>query len=130
MALVWLKAVLLTLLTWVALLFVGLGGPLGMVSQSLASQLATHAQPVQRLAGSAQVKRTARQELPVVAATSLSTRVWGLAPGGSVDSALPAHGNHWQGATPCGHDSATAASDVPCAVRDPAHPCRAPPLLA
>jgi hypothetical protein len=123
--------VLFTLLTWAALLCTGLGGSLGLASQNLASKLATPAQHLQRPAGTTQATRAARQDLPAATATCSFASGWSLVPGDFGDSsALPAGGFIWRGGVPRGPPEAAASCDVRGALRDPAHPCRAPPLQA
>lgn len=59
---------LVTLLAWTALLCAGLGGTVGVVSQTLAGKLAASVQHLQRHGGPSLSSRTVRRELPAVAA--------------------------------------------------------------
>ena len=60
-------ALLVMLMAWAALLFAGLGGSVGVASQSLASKLAASVQFLQRQSGTASASRTMRRDLPAVA---------------------------------------------------------------
>jgi hypothetical protein len=62
----WLQAVLVTLLTWAALLCTGLSGTVGVMSQTLAGKLAASAQHLQRHAGTSLATRAARGQAPAV----------------------------------------------------------------
>lgn len=56
------QASLVTLLAWVALLCAGLGGTVGVVSQTLAGKLAASMQHLHRQAGASQASRALRGE--------------------------------------------------------------------
>jgi len=58
----WLQAVLLTLLAWAAVVCSGLGGTLGVASQSLANKLASSAQHLQRHGGTSLTSRALRRD--------------------------------------------------------------------
>ncbi len=83
------QAFLIALLALAALLCVGLGSTVGVVSQSLASKLIASAQYLQRQSGSSLVYRAARQALPAVAADVRTTDALGPLNGTHVDGAIP-----------------------------------------
>lgn len=58
----WLQAVLFTLLAWVAVVCTGLGGTVGVASQSLAHKLAANAQHLQRHGGTSLSSRALRRD--------------------------------------------------------------------
>jgi len=130
----WLQAVLFTLLTWAVLIGAGIGGSLGAASQNLATKLATHAQHLQRHAGTANASRGVRQDLPAAAAATAVARTWvsewHLALVVPLDGALPASGFPTPPDAPQGHGLDAASGEWHVERLDPAHPCRAPPVLA
>ncbi|MCU0943314.1 MAG: hypothetical protein MUE35_12265 [Hydrogenophaga sp.] len=75
-ALLWLRLSLLTLLTGVALIGAGLGGPVGGASQSLAHKLAAHAQALQRSGPAPVGSRSVRGE-PSTSGASLGISLGG-----------------------------------------------------
>ena len=62
----WIQSVLFTLLAWAALLCTGLGGTVGVASQTLANKLAANAQHLQRHGGSSLSSRAVRRDQPAV----------------------------------------------------------------
>ena len=89
---VWLQAVLFTLLAWAALLCTGLGGTVGVASQSLGNKPAANAQQLQRHAGTSLTSRDVRRDQaapPAVRQIADDARAVVL---GSTDGALPAGG--------------------------------------
>ena len=64
----WIRAMLFTLLGWAALLCAGLGGTMGVASQSLANKLAANAQQLQRHGGTSLASRAVQRDQSVVAA--------------------------------------------------------------
>ena len=124
------QAVLVTLLAWTALLCAGLGGTVGVVSQTLAGKLAASVQHLQRHGGPSLSSRAVRRELPAVAAelkvAEASAAVFEVHADGAVPLgriALPTV--EWQSAA-----QAPAATEPRPAARHRMPPSRAPPLLA
>ena len=77
----WLQAVLVTLLTWAALLCTGLSGTVGVMSQTLAGKLAASAQHLQRHAGTSLATRAARgQATAALTAHRLAQEPQGVVP--------------------------------------------------
>lgn len=123
-------ATLVAFLAWAALLFAGLGGTVGGVSQALAGKLAASAQHLQRQAGSSAASRALRRELPAVAAelTVARASVAALAP--QVDIAPPVGGLPLLPPALRAEVQAHAVALLRAATRHRTPPSRAPPVLA
>jgi hypothetical protein len=125
-----LQGMLVTLLAWTALLCAGLGGTVGVVSQTLAGKLAASVQHLQRHGGSSLSSRAVRRELPAVAAelklaeasaAFVEVHTDGAVPPGRI--ALPTVEWHSYAQVP-------EATEPRPAARHRMPPSRAPPLLA
>ncbi len=124
-----LQAILVTLLAWVALLCVGLGGTVGVVSHTLIGKLAASVQHLQRQGGTSLSSRVLRREFPVAAelntseasAASAEVRVDSGVLAGR--DALPVNQRHTEA-------SAFTATEPRLCVRHGLPPSRAPPVLA
>lgn len=124
------NAVLIAFMAWVALLFAGLGGPMGGVSQTLAGKLAAGAQHLQRHAGNSAVSRALRRELPAVATEVKVARASSAVFEPPTDFAVSEGGLPQ---LPVGQPSEVRAPAAPLPRIDARHrtpPSRAPPLLA
>jgi hypothetical protein len=124
------QAVLFTLMVWAALLCTGLGGTVGVASQTLANKLAANAQQLQRHGGTSLASRAVRRDQPAVTSVQQITQdspavvlapADGTLPAGEVMLRIDAH----------------RADVPPLSVTEPrlkprnrAHPSRAPPVLA
>lgn len=125
-----LRAVMVTLLAWAALLCAGLGGTVGVVSQTLAGKLAASAQHLQRQGGTSLASRAVRRELPAVAAGLQVAEASRAVVEVHADGALPSGDI----ALPMGQQRsdarAPAATEPGLSPRHRAPPSRAPPILA
>lgn len=124
------QAVLITLLTWAALLCTGLGGTVGAVSQSLASKLAASAQYLQRQGGTSQAIRAVRRDSAAIVAQAQVTEPPPAGTQPPAESAIPA-GMSTPPEGPPHTDAGPLASIEPALKpRFRAPPGRAPPALA
>ena len=126
----WLQAVLFTLLAWAAVVCTGLGGTVGVASQSLANKLASSAQHLQRHGGTSLTSRALRRDQ--AAATSVQQvaeqsqalardlTAWALT-ANVVGLQIEARQAHEPPLSPAGPHLKPRKS---------AHPSRAPPFLA
>ena len=126
----WLQAVLFTLLAWAAVVCTGLGGTVGVASQSLANKLASSAQHLQRHGGTSLPSRAIRRD------QAESTSVQQVA---GESQALS--WDHTAGTPPAAlvglridaqrvHEPPLSAAEPHLKPRKRAHPNRAPPVLA
>jgi hypothetical protein len=126
----WLQAVLFTLLAWAAVVCTGLGGTVGVASQSLANKLASNAQHFRRHGGTSLTSRAIRRDQ--AEATSVQ-QVAGESQALAWD--------HTAGTPPANlvglridaqrvHEAPLSATEPHLKQRKRAHPNRAPPVLA
>lgn len=125
----WLQAVLFALLAWAALLCAGLGGTVGVASQSLAKKLAANSQHLQGTGTSLASRVVRRDQQAVLAALQIAEN--------SRAEVL----DHADGALPVGEvtlridaqraaESAISTTEPRRTPRNRAHPSRAPPVQA
>jgi hypothetical protein len=126
----WLHAVLLTLLAWAALVCTGLGGAVGVASQSFANKLAANVQHLQRQGGTSLASRTARRD-PVAATSVQQLAQDSQALASDVPDGPPPTAERRLRIDTQQADEATPASTEPHhKPHNRAHPSRAPPFLA
>ena len=119
-----------TFLAWAALLCAGLGGTVGIVSNTLAGKLAANVQHLQRQAGTSLATRAARRDHPQVIAAQPFADSGRAVVVDNAGGALPA------GEVTLGVDEQradeppTSAAEPRLKLRNRAHPSRAPPVLA
>ena len=120
---------LVTLLAWTALLCAGLGGTVGVVSQTLAGKLAASVQYLQRHGGPSLSSRAVRRELPAVSAelkvAEASAAVFEV----HFDGAVPPGGIALPTVERASDARASASTEPRPAARHHVPPSRAPPLL-
>ena len=123
------QAMLVTLLAWTALLCAGLGGTVGVVSQTLAGKLAASVQHLQRHGGPSLSSRAVRRELPAVSAelkvAEASAAVFEV----HVDGGVPPGGITLPAVERASDARASASTEPRPAARHRMPPSRAPPLL-
>ncbi len=121
---------LVTLLAWTALLCAGLGGTVGVVSQTLAGKLAASVQHLQRHGGPSLSSRTVRRELPAVAAELKVAEVSAAVVEVHADGAVPPGRIALPTVERQSAARAPAATEPRPKSRHRMPPSRAPPLLA
>ena len=126
----WLQAVLLALLTWAALLCAGLGGTLGVASQTLANKLAANAQHLQRHGGTSLASRAVRRDQAAPPASRQIAKDSRAAVSDPTDGALPAGGVALRIDAQRADEPPLSATEPRLKPRIRAHPSRAPPVLA
>lgn len=126
----WLQAILFTLLAWATLLCAGLGGTVGVASQTLANKLAANAQHFQRHGGPSLASRALRRDQSAVLSVQQiaeDSRTGILAHAGG---ALPAGEGTLRVDAQHADEPPRSAAEPALTPRNRAHPSRAPPVLA
>lgn len=124
------QAMLVTLLAWTALLCAGLGGTVGVVSQTLAGKLAASVQHLQRHSGPSLSSRAVRRELPAVSAELRLAEASAAVVEVHADGAVPPGRIALPTAKRASDARSLAATEPRPAARHRMPPSRAPPLLA
>ena len=126
----WLQAVLFTLLAWAAVVCTGLGGSVGVASQSLANKLAASAQHWQRQGGTSLVSRAVRRDQAVATLVQQVAEDPQALTWDATDGTLPAEVIGLRIETRHADEPPLSTAEPHLKPRQRAHPSRAPPVLA
>lgn len=126
----WLRAVLFTLLVWATVVCTGIGGTVGLASQSLSNKLTANVQHLQLHGGTSLTSRAVRRDQAAAmsvqhVAGDSQALVWDL-----TDGAQPAGEVGLQIDTQRAYEPSLSATDPNLKQRRSAHTSRAPPFVA
>lgn len=126
----WLRAFLLTLLVWATVVCTGIGGTVGLASQSLSNKLTANVQHLQRHGGTSHTSRAVRRDQAAAmsvqhVAGDSQALGWDL-----TDGTPPAGEVGLQIDTQRANEPSLSATEPNLKQVRRAHPSRAPPLVA
>ena len=126
----WLQAVLFTLLAWAAVVCTGLGGNLGIASQSLANKLAANAQHLQRHGGTSLASRAVQRDQAAATSSQQAAEHSQSLAWDATDGILPADVAGLRIDTGRADEPPLSTTKPHLKPRKLAHSSRAPPVLA